>query len=555
MYRLLIVDDLPIITDGLVELFEKQADMALEVYKAYSGIEALELLGRHRIDIVMTDILMPGMDGIELLRQIRASWPGCKVIMLTSHSDFKYVQDAMSLGGLGYILKTEDDDTILQAVRKACEALDKEHGARQLIDKAQEHMRMALPALQQEYLWFLLQGKKVGQAVLREHFAHIQLPFDAELPVMLLICRVDDWNEVTTAPDKALLVYAVQNIAEEFLGESMQLISIVYEQSRMVWILQPPGGEADSWERSVSYVNGLMEMIQSRCEQLLKLSISFVLGSQPVDWNELADRFHALKFLLVRGIGGQRGSLLTDHRPESGEQAQGNSEDGGGYSGGASNYQLQAKLPMLMNSLENGNEAEYYPLYAELTVIFTDEQVSPLRKLELYHALSFLFLSFVNKYNLERELAGEIDWGKLAHFDAEVSWSEWNDFFLQAADRIMRWTRNEQEQSTRDIVGKIHAFIERHVATNLSLVQIADFLDLNPSYLSRLYKQITGNALSDYIVEFRDRKAKELLKKSNLKVYAIAAELGYNSSHAFIRFFKKQNRITPQEYRDQWGTP
>jgi len=554
MYRLLIVDDLPIITDGLVELFEKQADMALEVYNAYSGIEAMETLGRHRIDIVMTDILMPGMDGIELLRQIRARWPGCKVILLTSHSDFKYVQDAMSLGGLQYILKTEDDETIIRAVRQACEALDKEHGARQLIDKAEAHMRMALPALQQEYLWFLMQGKKVGPEVLREHFAHIQLPFNAERPVLLLICRVDDWNEVTTAPDKALLVYAVQNIAEEFLNEAMRLISIVYEQSRMVWILQPPEGEMDNWERSAHYVNGLMEMIQSRCEQLLKLTISFVLGSQPVHWQELADRFHALKFLLVRGIGGQRGTLLTDHRPESAESGAASKADGEGPGPGPANYQLQAKLPMLMNSLENGHEAEYYPLYAELAAMFADERLSSLRKLELYHALAFLFLSFVNKYDLERELAGEIDWGRLAHFDESVSWSEWNEFFVQAADRIMTWTRREQEQSTRDIVGKIHAFIERHVATNLSLIQIADYLDLNPSYLSRLYKQITGNVLSDYIIEFRDRKAKELLKKSNLKVYAIAAELGYNSSHAFIRFFKKQNRITPQEYRDQWGT-
>jgi len=553
MYRLLIVDDLPIITDGLVEMFEKQADMVLEVYKAYSGMEALEIMSRHRTDIVMTDILMPGMDGIELLRQIRTNWPGCKVILLTSHSDFKYVQDAMSLGGLEYILKTEDDETIIQSVRKACEALDKEHGARQLIDKAEAHMRLALPTLQQEYLWFLLQGKKVGQEVLREHFAHIQLPFNTELPVLLLICRVDDWNEVTAAPDKALLVYAVQNIAEEFLGEAMQLISIVYEQSRMVWILQPLGAEAGKWERSVHHVNGLMEMIQAQCEKLLKLSISFVLSSQPVDWHELADRFHALKFLLVRGIGGQRGTLLTDGRPESGEQEHGDREGSGGHGHGAGNYQLQAKLPMLMNNLENGNEAEYYPLYAELAAIFTNEQMSQLHKLELYHALSFLFLSFVNKYELERELAGEIDWGRLAHFDAAVAWSEWNDFFLQAADRIMAWTRNEQERSTRDIVGKIHVFVERNISTNLSLIQIADFLDLNPSYLSRLYKQITGNALSDYMIEFRDRKAKELLKKSNMKVYAIAAELGYNSSHAFIRFFKKQNRITPQEYRDQWG--
>ncbi|GGD58263.1 response regulator transcription factor [Paenibacillus nasutitermitis] len=551
MYRLLIVDDLPIITDGLAELFQKNRHLHLEVYKAYSGTEALQLLKKHRIDIVLSDILMPGMDGIELLREIRGNWPACKVILLTSYNDFSYVQSALSLGGLEYILKTESDDVILEAVEKGIKALDRDQDARNLIEKAEAHMKLALPTLQKDYLTALLQGKKVEPALLAEHFANIQLPFRAAEPVLLLIGRVDDWNDITKAPDKSLIIYAVQNIVEEILSESVKLMSVVYESSRIVWMIQPHSDDSGEWEKTFHFVNGLLEVIQSKCLGLLKLSVSFVLGSREAPWSELADQFHSLKFLLVRGLGGRKGTLLT----EAGRSKEEPAHITGQLAAGAAkkNVQVQNKLPLLLNSLENGSEEEFYRLYEELEPIFTDDQIPHLQKVELYHALSYVFLTFVNKYELEKELGGQIDWNKLVQFDAQVSWKEWNAYFSRLASLIIASNREEQEQSIHDVVRKVHEFIEQHISADISLIHLADYVNLNPSYLSRLYKQITGNGFSDYLTEFRDRKAKEMLKTSSLKVHEIAANLGYNSSHAFIRFFKKQNHITPQEFREQWG--
>jgi two-component system response regulator YesN len=86
MYRLLVVDDVPIIVDGLSELLLEEETFDVEVYKAYSGIEALEILMKNKIDIVLSDIKMPYMEGIALLQEIKAQWPNCKVIFLTSYN-------------------------------------------------------------------------------------------------------------------------------------------------------------------------------------------------------------------------------------------------------------------------------------------------------------------------------------------------------------------------------------------------------------------------------------------------------------------------------------
>lgn len=91
MYRMLIVDDLPVIVEGLVKMFGKKKP-ELELYQAYSAYQALDVLNRTRIDIVLSDIRMPGMEGTELLHEIKRHWPLCKVIFLTSFDDFHYIK-------------------------------------------------------------------------------------------------------------------------------------------------------------------------------------------------------------------------------------------------------------------------------------------------------------------------------------------------------------------------------------------------------------------------------------------------------------------------------
>jgi len=552
MYSLLIVDDMPIITDGLVKLFQGEERLGLEIHKAYSGFQAIEIMKNRRIDIVLSDILMPGMDGIELLRHIHSHWPACKVVLLTSHSDFNYVQSAMSLGSLEYILKTESDEKIVQAIEKAIQALDKENEASRLINKAEAHMRLALPTLQKEYVGSLIQGKKVPAALLGEHFANIQLPLRADAPVLVLIGRIDDWNELTMAPDKSLIIYAVQNIVEEMLSNTVISMSLVYESSKIIWLIQPGDDLPVDWESAFHHVNERLENIQDTCMRLLHLSVSFVLSSQETEWPDLADKFHSLKYLLVRGLGGHKGTLLT--------------ETNGSWNGKhllhelvsaspdkQSIRQLQSKIPILLNALESGNEEEFDRIYEEVTPVFLDEKLPVMRKIELYHALSYVFLTFVNKYDMESELGEQVDWSKLVHYDDEVPWKQWDAFFRQLACLIFTVNRQDQEQSTHEVVRKVHSFIESNLSADLSLNQLADHVHLNPSYLSRLYKQMTGTGLSEHMSEVRDRKAKEMLMISHLRVHEIAANLGYNSSHAFSRFFKKQNGITPQEYRELQG--
>lgn len=549
MYRLLIVDDLPIIVDGLFELFEQTEHLKMDILKAYSGEGALEVLEKHQIDIVISDIKMPGLEGIGLLQNIKARWPKCKVIFLTGYNDFHYVQSAIKYGGFEYILKIESDEKIIASVERAIEELNEENEQREMIEKANERMRRAMPSLQREYIGAILQGKQVTDAQLIRHFQDISIPMQAHLPVMLLLGRVDTWKDMLTQPDKALFIYAVQNIAEELLADDVRVYSYVYDQGKIVWFIQPGTDSlihtepnSHDWRKTYVEVSGRLERIQLACRRLLHLSVSFVLSSEPVAWNDVSDRYHMLKYNFIHGLGLSSEVILTDSDIQNSETACNHQRE----------YFYLNRVQLLGKCLENNHRGEFFNIYHDLTKLWNDENFPNERKKELYHSLSAVFLAYINKSaELKEYLNNEHDLSPLFQYGEPDSWVILKEYFCEIAVSLFDWIAEQGELLPTELVQKAHRYIETHISTDISLNAIADHVGLNPSYFSRLYKQMTGTGISDYINDYRNLKAKELLLGSSMKVNEIALSLGYNSALAFIRFFKKQNDTTPQEYRSR----
>ncbi|MEI0737800.1 AraC family transcriptional regulator [Paenibacillus sp. JTLBN-2024] len=166
--------------------------------------------------------------------------------------------------------------------------------------------------------------------------------------------------------------------------------------------------------------------------------------------------------------------------------------------------------------------------------------------------MAAMFLSMMDQNEeFKQEALITLDTMLLYRKDEGIAWPDVKQYFGIWPTVILR-SRKIRARKCQAIWSKrVHRYIEEHLARDISLIAIAEHVGLNPSYLSRLYKQLTGIGLSDYINEYRNLKAKEWLLNSTMKVGEIAGELGYNSALAFIRFSKKQNQATPQEYRLQ----
>ena len=123
MRRVLIVDDEPIIVRGIVSVLE-DSGLDIDLYKAYSGEEALRILAETRMDIVVSDVKMPGMDGLQLLEHINREWPECRVIFLSGHSEFDSIYRAVQGDAVTFLLKTEGFGKIVSTLRGTIETLD-----------------------------------------------------------------------------------------------------------------------------------------------------------------------------------------------------------------------------------------------------------------------------------------------------------------------------------------------------------------------------------------------------------------------------------------------
>lgn len=535
MYRILIVDNEPIIVDGLYSLFQEIEDPDLDIKKAYSASEALGVLGRHKTDIVFADIHMPGMNGLELLRSIRKRYPRCKVIMLTGFNDFEYVQTAIRSGGFDYILKTEGDEKILEVLKKAVQSLKEMEINDSFIYNAREQMNAAKPMLQKEFLLHALEGDKMSAGSLKKKFAELDIALLADHPVFVMVGRVDEWPGNYAGSDYLLIFYAIQNIAQEFYASSIRLATVAYDKNRFVWLVQPTE-EADP-AVFPSFVQEMLDSIQTVSRTLLKITVSFALPAAWCDWSELSEAFHLLRSVLERGLGLGKEVILTT--PQVLEEEAGRFDD-------RHLRDFRRNIALLESSVEAG-DVESFALRCESML-----EASLHRQtwyMEAYYSIATLVLTLLNRYDLIRS-AEETLVHDLMRIDKHPSCQAAAAYFRRLVQLAIDGRRQEQEERSNDIVHRLHAYIKNHLGEDLSLIRLSSIVYLNPSYLSRLYKQETGHGLSEFIAERRIEKAKMLLLQSDLKVHEIAHSIGLETGY-FIKLFKRYVQTTPLEFREQ----
>ncbi|MDR9855487.1 response regulator [Paenibacillus sp. VCA1] len=541
MYRLLIIDDEDVIVDGMADLFQEQVDMELEVYRAYNVLEAIDWLKQTKIDIVLSDIQMPGITGLQLQQRIMELWPRCKVIFLTGYNEFTFIHEAMRNGSFDFVLKTETDETIIGSVKKAIAKLDEEMVMHSTLQKTTLLLQRALPYIQKDYLRDILQGESYALGNRHSQFTQLSISLDPSKPVLLVVGRVDEWREGLSTFDRALIIYAVQNISEELLGVSTRVAFTDYERFRMVWLIQPKSDAEDSWDQILRFVQGTLEQIQHTSRQLLKIKLSIIVCSKPCGWEELPIRYITIKRLFGYGLGLGQELLLTD-------QAYGTDHDR--FEPVKSPLQTHLWID-LKNDLEAGRREAFLAAFDGITALLAaqDEQTEKART-EWYYMLVVIYISILNYNSVLRLAAEQMDLDKLTMMQAHKTWSSAFDYLRELAELIFNHRSEGQTNSENDVITKIKKYIHEYVNGDLSLTRLSDFVSLNPSYLSRLYKHHTGESVTETIKQVRLQKSKELLRNPDIRMSDISERVGFLSERSFYRFFKSITKLTPQEYRE-----
>ncbi|MBD2846991.1 response regulator [Paenibacillus sp. IB182496] len=528
MIELLLVDDEPMLLQSMIDN-DWDAIGIGAVRQASSGQEAAEVLKTHRIDIVVTDIRMPGMSGLELSAHIRDHYPHIRVVLLSGYGEFAYAREAIAYGIVSYLLKPIQDEQLLAEVGRVAAGILKERRHAGDAARAALALRTHLPELRARLLGELLDGTAPA-AELEARLQEYELAFRPGAACALVLLRLEQAFREDKPQDEALFGYAVRNMAAELLGSAYAVWPGGGEGGYLPLLLLSPG-------ETPPPLLDLLAELQRQVETLLKGRVSALVQPQTQFPGELPSHYRELRNELRKIPRSARGFVLEGGQPRVLAQPL---------------HALYAP-PTLQHLLEGGRWQDAQTRLEELLAALASSEAETEEYLhEVYHALrgALVYAAHLQGKTLQ-ELAG---WQAELGEDSPVLrrpelMAEWTAAVLRQAEAS---AGGETADPRRELIAKIHRFIERNISGDVSLQSIADHVELHPVYLSSLYKQETEENISDYIMRYRMEKAAMLLRSTNTRIYELAGMLGFVNPPYFSKLFKAYYKATPQEYRDRF---
>ncbi|MEK3903893.1 response regulator [Paenibacillus sp. FSL R7-0179] len=527
MLGVIIVDDELLMRIGLKSIIQWEDEGFTILGEAANGREALELAGTHRPDLIITDIKMPVMDGLELIREARRLDIGGQFVILSCLEEFQYAQEALRLGAADYLIKSDMKPqqlvNVLETVKKRAVRLSVGGSAGMPPGSYRESIEHLKEMLFKE----VLSGFKGAEEVLaRREALHIRLPDQPMVLMKLRINRFDQLRRKYVEQDEKLLRYSVANILEEILPRKRAKEIIVMNSAEYVLLLDL--GEEGRIVRAE--IERAAAKIQEAMKDFLKLTLSIGVSAPASGFDRLKRAYQeadmALDALFLENGSGLCFYDQARSRQRSGERLNLDKsalrrfrQDTESGSGEAIAFLNRLKESLLQEGCTK--QAARLVYIRMLAVIQSCFPALP----EPNEAGLTLYESILGEESLQG-LHGLI-----------------TDYLEQCRAQM------SQGQSSRSYAEQASELMMRLYAEDISLQSVAEQINVNASYLSRVFKQETGENFVSFLTRLRMEKAKSMLRDRNVKVYEVAERVGYPNTAYFSKLFKKLNGISPEEYR------
>ncbi|OWA33696.1 DNA-binding response regulator [Saccharibacillus sp. O16] len=542
MLQILLVDDERSIVETLAETIPWESCGIGTVHEALSGAVALEIMENHDIDIVMTDIRMPGMSGLDLITAIREKWPQVQTILLSGFADFEYAKQAMAQESFDYLLKPVSDEDLIETVKRLVDRIQQKWEDAASYQRALHAFRDNLPLLQSTLLHELLTGKSYAPAALADKLELLNLPYSVGEEVGMLVIRMEEHLSEMGDRDLSLIQYAIGNIMSEVMQHHFHIWQTQDVHDYLVVLVSvKPGGmqSAGKGENPQTLLEQYAAQVQTNVQLYLKGAISIAVSHWGRFPDEIGEVYEGAVRAMRKRMGHAQGLFITAS----------DNKDVHPLPAIRSLY----KPPTLISLLEAGRfddvEEKIEAIFEELLESGQQHDIAE-TIIEVYHALAGAFAYIIHKNG--RQIASVLPADMYKYFQAPsyATAQQLKDWSLRTLRSISEDAEQELKDNHSIIVRNVKSFVDLHLASDVSLPAIAEHVHLHPVYLSKVYKAETGEALTAYVYRLRMEKAAYYLRSSAAKVFEIAELVGYNNTAYFIRVFKKFYDVTPQEYRE-----
>ncbi|RAP76726.1 response regulator transcription factor [Paenibacillus montanisoli] len=538
MYNLLLVDDEWFAIEGLKSGVDWDKLGFGAIYEAHNAEQAKQILRQTPIDVMVCDIEMPGGSGISLMEWVKEQQLEMETIFLTCHADFKYAQRAVHLGSFDYLLKPVDyrelQDTAHSALDKVAAAQDakkRSEAYEQVYAKWEKSKDLLYERFWQDLFWQRLIPTRDN---IERALSASLMPLSADTRVLPILIGVEQWGKALNTRDEEMMEFALRNTADELLLAGMPG-QVLQDGSGVQFALffdDPSGGEAGKGRLHYDEIKKRCTRYIEACATYLYCTLSCYIG----DWvplNEVSRLYNALIQMEHHNVTRSQAVLFFKEQPAEARET---------------------SLPALFQWSELLEHAKRDELLALSDEVFanlrSDANVTSETLRAFYHALLQTVYYVLHKRGIS---VGTVfpDGSMLDEASAIRSLHSLQERTQRMIDTVtMHLSLLDTESS---VVDKVKRYIIDRLFDDLSREELAAFAHINSAYLSRLFKKEAGVSLTDYIVEERMKKAKEMLLYTEESVSNIAKAFHYTNFSHFSKLFRKYYGMNPQEYRRQFA--
>ncbi|WP_181592793.1 response regulator [Paenibacillus sp. YN15] len=533
MRKLFIVDDERSVREGLRKHFDWPAHGIEVSGDAHDGDVALERIMENPPDIVLTDVLMPNMNGIELSIRLRTLFPEMKIVFISGHNDIDFLKKALEVQAVDYIFKPVRMNELEEAIKNINLALDREEAERKRIGAMEKKLVESMPLLREKFLLSLIQGPIRPTPRFEERLALLGLELPADSTYWIMVAVIDgqqDLMRVRSERDMQLLYYSFANIYQELASQYWQAYCFESGPGEFTAILRESAGMPEET------LYKLAEELRETAGRLLKISTTVGVGNKAENIRQIPASFAgAREAAAYKWYMGSNRTITMDYLEQENEER---------FDRAIVDETVKAVHSGSRDALANCLDRLFSSLsiYRQGGIVYA-RSVS--MELALLAGRQLLELG-VAKDGMEQQETECCS--SILRAETLTGLSGIVGRYLSDICAQIEFKRSSKP---RHVIESVQSIIHKRYPENLLIEDIAREVYLSPTYLSLLFKQETGMTVLEYLTAVRMEKAKELLADVNWKLYEISGAVGYSDPGYFTKQFKRHTGFTPSAYRDQ----
>jgi len=527
MIKLLIVDDEPLVQVGIMSMLN-WPDLGIKVIgTAVNGDQALKLIEEHRPELVITDIKMPIMNGLDMIRACREKYtsPPC-FIVLTSFEEFPLIKQAVKYQVIDYLIKMElNADMLKESVNKALVRISE-------MNRSPDPMfGMETDLLFEKFMIRLLNNLFESEEQYLLQARELKLDLSASAYVVCL-CAITGIDCESMPQDKLYNLYfstiqMVRGIARRHMP--CHITSLDLKHFCLIFSLDSP--EYNEYREKVRKV--LSETFQM-VSNYFSVNIVATVGRSCTNPYYLYESYQDAR--QIQALRGAELILFYDDAISDNKKIVNNT------------FSLSLFKSQIQNAFQSYDADALTETLNSIITLFRNNPTHYLQAMDASCNLLYLSISFLPdgentlKKVFENYPDGYLSIYKKTNIDQVLNWLE---FFRDGLENVLR---TQQKDYKNYLIHNVKSFIDSHIEDRLSLNEVASIFSISPNYLSILFKKTTNIGFVEYITQRKISRAKTWILEGKLKIYEIADRLGFESAFYFSKVFKKVEGCSPREF-------